>query len=136
MTAAEISVTLSDADREAIQQAALDYAEGWYNAAPDQTERSLHPHLAKRIVTKDKATGQDRLGQMSAMELVQIVRGKQTVDPVDKRIADVTILDAYSNAATLRVEMADWIDYLHVVKFNGEWKIINVLWALKPHREA
>jgi hypothetical protein len=29
----------------------------------------------------------------------------------------------------------DWIDYLHVAKFNGRWVIVNVLWELKhPER--
>ncbi|MFV8344798.1 nuclear transport factor 2 family protein [Flavobacterium sp. ZB4P13] len=22
----------------------------------------------------------------------------------------------------------EWIDYMHIVKTNGEWKIINILW--------
>ena len=27
---------------------------------------------------------------------------------------------------------ANWVDYLQEAKFNGEWKIVNVLWELKP----
>jgi hypothetical protein len=33
------------------------------------------------------------------------------------------------------VEAANWIDYLHLAKWDGEWKIINVLWELKPKEE-
>jgi Putative lumazine-binding len=29
----------------------------------------------------------------------------------------------------------DWIDYLHVAKFNGRWVIVNVLWELKPQQK-
>ena len=29
----------------------------------------------------------------------------------------------------------DWVDYLHIGKVNGEWKIINVLWETKPKPE-
>jgi hypothetical protein len=122
---------VSEADREGIKRAALDYAEGWYNADAEQNERSLHPHLAKRIVTTDEATGKDRVSQMSALELVQIIRAKHDVDPVEKRVAEAHILDVFQNAATVRLEMAAWIDYLHLGRVNGEWKIINVLWALK-----
>ena len=32
----------------------------------------------------------------------------------------------------IRILRNTWIDYLHVAKWNGEWKIINVLWAWKP----
>jgi hypothetical protein len=46
---------------------------------------------------------------------------------------DVTILDVFGNTASVRVVAADWIDYLHVAKFNGRWVI--VLWELKqPQR--
>jgi len=25
---------------------------------------------------------------------------------------------------------SDWIDYLELARWNGQWKIVNVLWAL------
>src|SRR6266478_997799 len=31
--------------------------------------------------------------------------------------------------------VSPWIDYLEEAKVNGEWKIINVLWELKPRSE-
>jgi hypothetical protein len=124
-----------DADRDAIKRAALNYAEGWYEGNADKMESSLHPDLAKRIVrTNDK--GQSGLGQMSAMSLVQGTRagsGKQT--PAAEQQKDVTILDMIGGAATVRLEMRDWVDYMHVGKFNGKWVIINVLWELKPKKD-
>jgi hypothetical protein len=123
----------SEADRTAIKQAALDYIEGWYEGNPERMERALHPELAKRIVRTDPKTGRSRLDQMSAMSLVQGTRtgyGKKT--PTDKQQKDVTILDVYQNAASVKVVATDWIDYLHLAKFNGRWVIVNVLWELKP----
>jgi hypothetical protein len=126
----------NDADRAAIKQAALDYIEGWYEGNADRMERSLHPELAKRIVLTDSKTGRSRLDQMSAMTLVQTTRkayGKQT--PPEKQQKDVTILDVFGNTASVKVVAADWIDYLHVAKFNARWVIVNVLWELKqPQR--
>jgi hypothetical protein len=122
-----------DADRAAIEAAARDYIEGWYAGDAERMERSLHPELAKRIVRTDPKTGRSRLDQMSAMSLVQGTRtgyGKQT--PPDKRQKDVTVLDLYGNAASVKVVATDWIDYLHLAKFNGRWVIVNVLWELKP----
>jgi hypothetical protein len=126
----------SDADRAAIKQAALDYIEGWYEGNADRMERSVHPELAKRIVLTDPKTGRNRLDQMSAMTLVQTTRkayGRQV--PPDKQQKDVTILDIFGNTASVKIVAADWIDYLHVAKFNGRWVIVNVLWELKaPQR--
>ena len=124
--------TVSDADREAIRQTALDYIEGWYEGNADRMERALHPDLAKRIV-RTNPQGQSGLGQMSALSLVQGVKrggGKET--PKEKQQKDVTILDVFGNAASVKIVASDWIDYLHIGKFNGRWVIINVLWELKP----
>ena len=122
----------SDADQSAIRQAALDYIEGWYEGNPERMERSLHPDLAKRIVRTDPKSGRNRLDQMSAMGLVQGTRGgfgKQT--PKDQQQKDVTILDVFGNTASVKIVARDWVDYLHVAKFNGRWVIVNVLWELK-----
>jgi hypothetical protein len=126
---------VSDEDKTAITNAALDYIEGWYAGDAERMERALHPDLAKRIVrTNDK--GQSALGQMSALSLVQGVKrggGKET--PKDKQQKDVTILDVFENAASVKIVASDWIDYLHIAKFNGRWVIVNVLWELKPPKK-
>jgi hypothetical protein len=122
----------SPTDAAAIKQAALDYIEGWYEGNAERMERALHPELAKRIARTNQQ-GQSRLDQMSAMTLVQGTRrggGKQT--PVEKQHKDVTILDVFENAASVKVVASDWVDYLHMAKFNGKWVIVNVLWELKP----
>lgn len=125
--------TVSDEDKTAITNTALDYIEGWYSGDAERMERALHPDLAKRIVmTRD---GRSQLQQMSAMGLVQGVKrggGKQT--PPEKQQKDVTILDVFENAASVKVVASDWIDYLHIAKFNGRWVIVNVLWELKPKK--
>jgi len=125
--------TASDADKEAIKQTALDYIEGWYEGNAERMERALHPELAKRIVRTDPKSGRSNLGQMSAMTLVQFTRsggGKQT--PKEKQQKDVSILDVFENAASVKVVASDWVDYLHMAKWSGRWVIVNVLWEMKP----
>ena len=121
------------ADAAAIKQTALDYIEGWYEGNAERMEKALHPELAKRIVRTNPQNNRSSLGQMSAMSLVQGTRsggGKDT--PKEKQQKDVTILDVFENAASVKVVASDWIDYLHMAKFNGRWVIVNVLWELKP----
>jgi hypothetical protein len=131
---ANAQTAASDADKAAITATALDYIEGWYEGNPERMERALHPDLAKRIVFSNPE-GRSRLDQMSAMSLVQGVRrggGKDT--PKEKQQKDVTILDIYGNTASVKIVASDWIDYLHIAKFNGRWVIVNVLWELKPKK--
>src|ERR1044071_173703 len=123
------------AEAAAIKQTALDYIEGWYEGNSERMERALHPELAKRIVRTNKE-GMSQFSQMSAMALVQGTRrggGKET--PKEKQQKDLTILDVYENAASVKVVASDWIDYLHMAKFNGRWVIVNVLWELKPNKQ-
>ena len=135
LVAAFSAAAQADADRDAIKRTALNYAEGWYEGNAEKMESALHPHLAKRIVrTNDK--GQSGLGQMTALELVQGTRagsGKQT--PAAEQQKDVTILDVTGGAATVKLEMRDWVDYMHIGKFNGRWVIVNVLWEMKPKKD-
>ena len=131
-----ISFGQTDADRDAIKRTALNYAEGWYEGNADKMESALSPDLAKRIV-RTNPQGQSGLGQMTAMALVQGTRGgsgKQTLREEQQK--DVTILDVMSGAATVKLEMRDWVDYMHIGKMNGKWVIINVLWEMKPPKPA
>ncbi|MDQ4121602.1 MAG: nuclear transport factor 2 family protein [Acidobacteriota bacterium] len=134
VSAAQAQTNVSEADKAAIKQTALDYIEGWYEGNAERMERSLHPDLAKRIVRPHPENKSfSRLDHMGAMSLVQGTRrgfGKET--PKDKQQKDITILDVYGNSASVKIIASDWIDYLHVAKFNGRWVIINVLWELKP----
>lgn len=122
----------STSDAELIKQTALDYIEGWYEGNAERMERALHPELAKRIVRRD-ARGRNSLGQMGAMTLVQFTRaGDGKSIPKEKQQKDVTVLDIFGNAASAKVIASDWVDYLHLAKWNGRWVIVNVLWEEKP----
>jgi Putative lumazine-binding len=120
-------------ENEAIRKTAMDYIEGWYAGDATRMERALHSELAKRMISTDPKTGRSQFNQMGAMTLVQRTRdggGKKT--PPDRQLKEIKILDRYNNAAVVKIIASDWIDYLEVAKFNGDWKIINVLWELKP----
>ena len=120
------------ADSAAIRATALDYIDGWYAADGALMERALHPELAKRNVFSDQ-NGRSRLIQMSAMTLVQSTRsGGGSTIPAAERANSVKILDIYGGAASVRVRAATWIDYMHMAKFNGQWRILNVLWENDP----
>jgi hypothetical protein len=115
------------ADSAGIRAAALDYIEGWYTGDAERMERALHPDLAKRIV------GRAGLDHMGAAQLVEGARrggGRST--PTERQRTDTHIQDVFGNAASVRIDAGDWVDFLHVARIDGEWKIVNVLWELRP----
>ena len=122
----------SRADSSAIRSTALDYVEGWYEGNATRMSRALHPELVKRIVVTDTATGKSVLQNMGASALVNGTRhgyGKSTAR--ERQQKDVTILDIFGHAASVRATMADWIDYMQMAKVDGRWVIVNVLWEKK-----
>ena len=135
---AVVPVSAADSEEDAaIKATALDYLEGWYTGDAERMERALHPDLAKRIVRVDPKGRRERVDSMSALTLVQYTReGFGTKVPADERQADITILEVFGNAACVKAVARDWVDFLQMGKVNGEWKIINVLWEMKPQPAA
>lgn len=68
------NLTASDQDKEAVRQAAYDYAEGYYQGAVDRMERALHPLLTKRGLMA-RAGGPVVLMPMNADTLIEATRG-------------------------------------------------------------
>lgn len=128
-----VAVNDSQPESDAITKTALDYIEGWYDGNAGRMENALHPDLAKRVLVPDRRSKGGKIEHMSAMKLVQATRAqRKRPTRTEERTANVTILDVMGNAASVKAEMHDWIDYMHLSKINGQWKIVNVLWELTP----
>src|SRR5262249_50986058 len=126
---------IDPADDAAIRATALDYIEGWYDGNAERMERALHPALAKRLVVTPPG-GEAVLTEMDAATLVgSTARRAGAGLPAEQQVKDVTILDVYENAASVRIYATGWVDYLQMAKWNGEWKIVNVLYELHPQAE-
>jgi hypothetical protein len=120
------------ADSAGIRAAALDYIEGWYAGDADRMARALHPQLAKRIV-RTPPGGESSLSEMGAETLIGYTRsGGGSRTPVALQRKDVRILDIFEGAASARVDAAQWVDFLQLARWNGQWKIVNVLWEMRP----
>lgn len=121
----------SAADSAAIRTTALDYAHGWYTGDAARMQGALHPDLAKRIVRNNG--GSFTLNQTNAVQLINDTRsGGGSDTPANAHQADVSILDIFGNAASVRLTMNGWIDYMHMARWQDRWVIVNVLWELKP----
>lgn len=121
------------ADSTAIRQTALDYIEGWYTGDADRMSRAVHSKLVKRIFAKHPKTGRQVFRNQDSTALVTATqKGYGTKIPESQRQKEVTILDVFEGAASVKIVAAEWVDYLHLAKQNGKWQIINVLWEMKP----
>jgi len=130
-----VDITINGAKLRAVQgstvfQTALDYGQGWYEANAERMERALHPDLAKRGVQINPKTGRTVLNHLSKTMMVEYTRagyGKSEEQTEQKN--EVTIFEVHGDIASAKVVSVQYVDYLHLVKYNGEWKIVNVLWV-------
>lgn len=121
-----------------INQVVLDYIESQHNLNPVQMERALHPRMVKRTFWKDKATSKDYVRETTTESMILLAESyNKNGDKFPlKPKKDVVLLDVSERTASVKLIADEWIDYMHVVKLNGTWKIINVLWQyndIKQH---
>ncbi|RAJ85656.1 putative lumazine-binding protein [Chitinophaga dinghuensis] len=120
-------------DSLAIRQAALDYIESQHQPDSAQMARCLHPRLVKRTFWKYPRQQREYLRESHADEMVLLAASyniKGDKFPPNPR-KEVILLDVSSNTASVKLYADEWIDYMHLVKLNNEWKIVNVLWQFK-----
>ena len=120
-------------EEAAIRRAALDYAEGWYQGDAERMDRALHPDLVKRTPFA-LPTEKEILHGASKQTMVEVTRaGGGTKSPYAKHKCEVTVFDVHEKLASAKVVSGDYVDYLHLLKTDGAWKIVNVLWLpLRP----
>jgi hypothetical protein len=124
-------------DSLAIKQAALDYIESQHTPNAQQMERALHPRMVKRTFWKDKSTGKDYLRETTTETMVLLaesynLKGDQFPKSPKK---EVKFLDVSERTASVKLIADAWIDYMHIVKLNGTWKIVNVLWQFNDTKQ-
>lgn len=125
------------ADTTAIKETVMNYIEGFYTADAARMEKALYYDLAKRFVTPERE-GRNGVQHMSAMLLYQVTKmQKDNSVEKGKLKCDIKINEIYGKVAIVRAEtdFFTFVDFIQLGKINGEWKIINVIWELKPNKE-
>lgn len=123
-------------DIDAIRQVCMDYVEGWYEADSQRMRRSLHPALVKRMLRRESPGGLEYLNYLTQDEMVAATEkgGGSRVLP-EQRNYEIIIQDKYEEIAMVKAVNPHWIDYLHLVKINGQWLIANVLYTKNRENE-
>lgn len=123
----------SDEERNAVKQAALDYVESVYEVNPTKAERSVHPDLVKRgfFIKKNETTYSPHT--MTFAQLVELAKNYNKDGHVPKdAVKEAIVFDIADQTASAKVTAVWGIDYLHLAKYDGKWKIINILWQTPP----
>ncbi|GAB3433578.1 nuclear transport factor 2 family protein [Phycicoccus ginsengisoli] len=110
----------------AIEQTVRDYYEGWFDQDPERMRRALHPDLVKRSVTEPTGAV-ETLGCADMVEAT--AQGAGTRHPPDRRWIRISVNHVHGGIADVHVVGDVYVDYLHLARCEGRWRIVNALWA-------
>jgi hypothetical protein len=116
-------------DRLAVEQTAQLYFEGLMKYDAASLRKAFHPDA--RVV----AALPNRYFYASFEEWVQFTKGKPPENP-SEYVNQIVSIDITGNAAVVKTDLQwpkiHYIDYLSLIKIDGDWKIINKIW----HQES
>jgi hypothetical protein len=113
----------------AVEAVVRNYIDAWHAGDEHWMERSLHDDLVKRSVDNNASAPTD-LSPVTKTQMVQLTRGGGGDSPGAH--ADVVIHHVEAEIATAQVATAEYLDYLHLVRVGGTWRIVHDLfrqWA-------
>ena len=135
LTVPAAAAAQSDADREGVRAAVLDYVEGIYEVDASRIERSVHPDLAKRGFFVKKGETAYSPHVMTFQQLVDLAKNYNKDGHVKKDAPkEIVIYDISDQTASAKLTAVWGIDYIHLAKYDGKWKFVNVLWQTPPKR--
>jgi hypothetical protein len=120
-------------DRAGVERAAMNYLEGFYEGDADKIRAGVHPEVVK----VGYFAGQDGEYRRAPMSFEEMIRFADRVKaegefPAEDAPKEAEILEVLDKVAAAKV-VAWWgVDYLHLVKLEGEWKILHVIWQSPP----
>lgn len=116
-------------DRAAVKRAALDYVEAIYESKPELIDRGVDVTVRKYGYwynpksKKWRISGEMNFKQLNTLAKNWNAKGNQNTEP-----KKVEIIDIMEKIAMVKVTASWGIDYMHLGKEAGKWKIINVIW--------
>ena len=119
-------------DKELVREAVEDYVLGVYNVQPERIKRSVHADMTK--IGYYERDGEYREIPMTFQQLVKLAGNwnKDGSRANKDSIKEITIFEVMDKTASAKV-VAEWgQDYFHLIKEDGNWKILHVLWQSIP----
>jgi ketosteroid isomerase-like protein len=122
-----------DSEEAAVRQVVQQYLDGLKYNDVERFKKAFWPDAKLFFVKRD--------GQLGQLTQTQWYEGfKESAGKEEKGDLRITALDITGNAASVKVEEdypnSKYIDYLSLLKFNGEWKIVNKIYTSQRKKTA
>ena len=129
----ELSGPASQKDSIEIRKTSLGYLIGLQQMKPDLMDEVMNDSLNKVTIGYDRKLKKEVARPTTHQQMVDFAtswnKANNKFPPVPNN--EVTILDIYNRIASVRLVSDNWVEYLHLIKLDGKWEIINLLWQHK-----
>ena len=119
-------------DPAAVERAALNYLEGFYEGSTAKLRQSVHPDAHKfGFYLQD---GDYERHPMSFEQMLEFAEDVKTNNdyPDENAPKRVELLDVLDQTAVAKVYAWWGSDYMTLAKYEGKWMIVQVLWQSPP----
>ncbi|MTB51755.1 nuclear transport factor 2 family protein [Lewinella sp. W8] len=120
-------------DYAGVQQAVRYYLDGGTNNDFATLEKAFHPEASMQFINGE--------GEHVSVNAVEFFRKGMKPGPPSKRQTRVSSIEINGNAASARLEIDyptfRFIDYMNLLKIDGEWKIVSKIFfrEMRPKQE-
>ena len=134
-----VTVTLSSSvnsqtDNAKVEKAVLSYIENFFENKFEEMNAVLHPRLSKRGLNLDGTINKD----LPPLELKKLMSQKRAL-PISRQENKVENIIVFKNTATAKLitgyPNVKWAEFIHLVKVDAKWKIIDVFWEFYPREK-
>lgn len=132
-TKTELASKATQKDSAAITKKALGYLIALQDLKPELMNTVVNDSLNKvtigynRTLKKEYARATTKEQMMVFAESWNKSNAKFPFKPNNK----IEILDIYNRIANVKLVSDNWVEYLHLIKLDGQWTVINLIWQHK-----
>jgi hypothetical protein len=129
----EYATQASKKDTLEIRNKSLGYLIALQQLKPDLMNEVMNDSLNKATIGYDRESKKEYARATTKTEMMTFANNwnKANNQFPPKPNNEIEILDIYNRIATVKIISDNWVDYLHLIKLDGEWSIINILWQHK-----
>lgn len=132
-TKAELASIATQKDSIAIKKKALGYLIALQDLKPELMNSVINDSLNKVTIGYDRQLKKEYARATIKDQMIDFATSwnksntKFPFTPNNK----IEILDIYNRIANVKLVSDNWVEYLHLIKLDGEWTVINIIWQHK-----
>lgn len=129
----EMATKAAQKDSTEIRRIALGYLIALQDLKPDLMNEVMNDSLNKITIGWDRASKKEFAKATTKAQMIEFATSwnKSNTKFPTKPNNQITVLDIYNRIANVKLVSDNWVEYLHLIKLDGKWSVINLIWQHK-----